>query len=273
MTHLKCPLSVGDAVEAFEQDYWQRRAKSPKSATTWEVHYSSVFRRLPLDEFLTAELLLEAVIAIAPDTCQRKRFCHVLTCLANFCGVSVDLSRYAGNYNSAKTAPRSLPTDSEIVHIWQGIESPSWQWAFGLLAAYGLRPHELFFIDGDRLSSGDVCLNVLDETKTGSRLVFPFHPEWFDRFQLSRVEVPKCTGKNNRDLGSRVCKAFKRYKITFPPYHLRHAWAVRSMRCGLDISLASQQMGHSVLVHYRVYHHWISEKIHREAYEKITQRT
>ncbi|MGJ3254144.1 MAG: hypothetical protein ACFE0J_23875 [Elainellaceae cyanobacterium] len=54
----------------------------------------------------------------------------------------------------------------------------------------------------------------------------------------------------------------------FSPKMLRHAWAVRSLRFKIDISIAAQQQGHSVEVHSKIYHRWITKQHHQEAFEK-----
>jgi integrase len=260
--------TVGQVVEEFERDYFVRRARTPKSESTWKETYWTVLKTLPQEEPLTADLLLSIIKNIPPDTHKRKQSCMVLTCLAKFAGIPVNLSYYAGTYSFIKTSPRLLPSDEKIIDAWRGIDNPNWSWAFGMIAAYGLRPHEVFLIDSNRLASGKICLHIL-EGKTGSRIVYPFRPEWFSDFRLQDVLMPKCTGKNNKDLGNRVAHAFKRHEIPFRAYDLRHAWAVRSMEFGLDISLAAQQMGHSIVIHSKVYHQWLSERVHERAYQAL----
>lgn len=255
-------------VEEFEKDYFTRRQRTPKSQSTWNAEYGYVFKRLPQEAFLTTELIFQTIETTEPDTRNRKRFCQNLSILAKFAGLSIDLKPYVGKYSCLKPAPRQLPTDSLIEECYSKVKPTDWRWFFGMLAAYGLRPHEVFHLDYEKLREGDECLRVLDG-KTGSRLAFPFKPEWFTSFHLTDVNVPKCTGKNNGDLGNRVCHAFTRLEIPCKPYDLRHAWAIRSMTYGLDITLAAQQMGHSLMVHSRVYHQWISERVHRQAYEAV----
>jgi hypothetical protein len=43
------------------------------------------------------------------------------------------------------------------------------------------------------------------------------------------------------------------------------------MRMGLNLTLAAQQLGHSVAIHTDLYHRWISEKTHQEAFEALFQ--
>jgi len=66
--------------------------------------------------------------------------------------------------------------------------------------------------------------------------------------------VPEVTARRSSDLGERLSHYFRRWaKIPFPPYDLRHCWAVRTLEFGLDVSLAAAQMGHSVQVHTELY--------------------
>lgn len=79
-------------------------------------------------------------------------------------------------------------------------------------------------------------------------------------------------GKPNSDLGNRVY-AFKRLDVPFQPDDLRHAWAVRALEFGLDMSLAVAQMAHRVKVHADIYHHWISEDVHQRAFSALLNRS
>jgi integrase len=259
---------VSQVIQEFEEYYFTCKERTPKSQLTWRKDYDHVFKRLPQQELLTAELIIEAIKQTNPDSRNRKRFCNSLAALAKFANLNIDLKPYIGKYNCLKVAPRTLPNDSLIEQVYLSINSPKWQWAFGILAAYGLRPHELFHINYERLKNNDKCLEIMDG-KTGDRLVFPFQPEWFIKFDLTNVNVPACTGKNNSALGNRVTSTFTRLKLPFRAYDLRHAWAVRSMILGLDLALAAQQMGHSQIIHSKIYHRWISEEVHRSAYESL----
>ena len=250
-------------IERYEANYWQRRPKNPKTLTTWRYDYRKVFDRLTLSDDLTPEALLRAVLATEPDSRTRQRTVRVLSQLARFADLDIDLRPYQGNYSIHQAAPRDLPTDDEIVAIAQKISNPSWRWAYGLIAAYGLRPHEIFHARFYHAPQ----LDILDG-KTNSRIAYPLLPKWFDLWQLDRTDCPNCTGRNNTDLGSRVTHAFKRYDVPFAPYYLRHAWAVRAIG-RLDVSLAAQQLGHSVETHTKVYQHWIGAEIHRAAWERL----
>lgn len=260
--------TVTDWVEEFEKEYFTRRARTPKTQTTWQTDYQRVFRQLPQSQVLTPEVLKATAIATPADTRTRKRFCIALGALGRFAGFDFTLKSYAGRYSFKSVKRRELPSDTEIVAGLEQITQESWRWVYGMLAAYGLRPHEVFLLDHQRLKTGNPGLRVLDG-KTGARLVFPLYPEWVEQFELRKVVLPQVSGRNNSDLGHRVAQAFRRFQVPFSAYDLRHCWAVRSLEFGLEDSLAAKQMGHTTQIHTELYHAWISEKRQRQMWEAM----
>lgn len=262
------PTNCGDWVQKFEKDYFAKRDRNPKTETTWQRSYLEVLKRLPSDEPLTPEILKNLILGTAPDTRSRQNYAMVCNSLARFANLEADFSLYSGNYSPKKATPRDLPPDEVIQEIYFKIPNPAWQWVYGAIATYGLRPHEVFHLDLE-----DLPIATINDGKTGGRRAWACFPEWVDTFKIQEICLPKVTGKANVDLGARVGKAFTRYGIPFTPYTLRHCWAVRSLEFGLDISLSAQQMGHSVKVHTEIYHHWISDRHHQKAYDLLMQRS
>lgn len=261
--------TVGEWITKFEKDYFTRRARNPKSETTWRHDYIKVFRTLDSSQLLTLELLTEAIAHTPADTRTRKRFVDVLSRLAKFADIDADFKHLKGSYSATATEPRDIPSDALIAKWRDSIPSPAWRWTYGMMATYGLRNHEIFYLDLSRLP----VLLVLDGSKTNFHRVYPLYPEWVKLWDLADAKLPDCTGKTNSDLGNRVTHAFKRYDVPFPPYNLRHAWAIRSLEFGMPVELAAQQMGHSVDIHCKTYHRWISEEVHQRAYELMLMRS
>jgi integrase len=265
---IKLPETIGDWIAKFEEDYFNRRERTLKTETTWKVEYTTVFKVLPKSEIISAEILKQAIFKTNPDTRTRKRFCLVTGLLAKFAGVDFNASIYAGHYSPKSRKPRDLPTDKKITEWYLKIENHKWRWVFGMLATYGLRNHEVFFLDLDQLRDGNEVVTVLDG-KTGYRRVWPFHPEWFAEFDLASVKIPDINlDRNNSAIGGTVSQHFRRnQEIPFKVYDLRHSWAIRTLEYGIDISLAAQQMGHSLNVHSTLYHTWITSRIHQQAFD------
>jgi integrase len=263
--------TIGDWLEEFELAYFEAREKNLKSLTTWKTDYLAVLKFLPKDETLEPEILKKHLLSTKADSKNRKRYALVLKKFGAFSGLDCDFNHLSGRYGLKELKPRDIPDDKKILQVYRKIENPYHKWIFGILATYGLRNHEVFRLDFKKLLSGNTVLSVL-EGKSGPRRVWPIYPEWFSEFNLSAVKIPSIRlDRPNSALGNYVTHFFSRH-IPFSAYTLRHAWAIRSLYFGLDISLASQQMGHSVEIHSKTYHHWISDKHHERAYDLLLQR-
>ena len=102
-----------------------------------------------------------------------------------------------------------------------------------------------------------------------------------DRFNLTHLASnaaalpPVCTDLRHTTLqqvGRRVAEQFRRYDVPLTPYDLRHAWAVRTIHIGLPDTVAARMMGHSVAIHTRTYHHWITRRDQQQAVDAALAR-
>ena len=254
--------TVANWVRKFEE-----AKRSAVCGTTWKTDYQRPFGTLPAGEPITSELLLSVIAKTKPNTRQRRRFCLAFRQLARFAGIEIDVGDQMGNYSPTKVQPRNLPTDEEIANCFDQIEHPQWQWVYGVLATYGLRDHEAFFLDVSKFPIVQVT-----EGKTGYRQCWPLRPEWAEQWNLANIKRPPVTGKCHADFGDRVCKFFARSPANFCAYDLRHAWAIRAIGFGLDTSLAAKQMGHSLVTHTQTYHLALNEREQQRAYDLLLAR-
>jgi len=273
------PETVSQWVIKLEADYFNRRARTPEALTTWRCDYCSVYKKLPQDEQLTVGILKALINTTPPDTKTRRRTCEALKKLAEFAGLELPINGLGGSYSPAKTVPRDLPSDELIVTEWERlrgklkrVDSLLWLNAYAILATYGLRPHELFHVDLSGLKENPGTIRVGHQTKTGSRTVYPFHLDWVDRFELWKAELPKSDAWCNSNKGNQVSAWFLLHSVPFPPYNLRHAYAVRQILYGLDLSVAARMMGHSVSEHTDTYHRWITDNHQKQAFEMAINR-
>jgi integrase len=165
-----------------------------------------------------------------------------------------------------------VPTDPEIIAWVEGAPDPvGWYW--GMMACYGLRPHE---IEGAALIDRDFC-QVADGTKTGFRTVVPLPREWVERFRLrDRRLRPRLEGSIDRpDAVSKwLSKELRRQGLRWRPYALRHAYGGRLWREGgskLDVYTAARLMGHTPAVHARTYRAHIQPSQIAEAAERALE--
>ena len=263
------PTLVSQWTEQYEEYFYSRGGNE----TSWKGDHWKILKRLPPNEPLCATVLEKVILETEPNTKTRKRACMALKAFADFAKLAYDPSHLAGNYSPKRVSPRDLPDDTAIA-LWQSkISNPGWRWVYSMIATYGLRPHEVFRLDHQQLCQGSKIVSVLENTKTGSRQVWACYPEWFEQFALWEVELPKISlDRTNEAVGRSCSHYFLDFKLPFRLYDLRHRWAVRTMEFGLDISLAAQQMGHSVQTHSQTYHHWITQDVHQRAFQVLMER-
>tara|TARA_Y100000401_G_scaffold12784_1_gene8727 strand:+ start:4242 stop:5342 length:1101 start_codon:yes stop_codon:yes gene_type:complete len=147
---------------------------------------------------------------------------------------------------------KDVPSDEEIVD-WVLAAPPEASWAFGMLACYGLRPHEL---DGCQFIDDRHRLQVPDDSKTGFRIVTTPRPDWVDLFDLrnERRMLHKSTSAARTSNWLHGQK--KKLGIRWTPYALRHAFAAALWRVGgseMDLFTAARLMGHTVAEHEKTY--------------------
>ncbi|MBE9070941.1 site-specific integrase, partial [Leptolyngbya cf. ectocarpi LEGE 11479] len=272
-------------IDAFERHFFETRQANASAAslrTTWEKAYVPYLRKLQGTAEHHSQLSLpEAIYATVQGTQANSRSrqicCTALAALAEFLNLDLptDLKSFWGNYGNSQTQLRQLPSDEQIVEVYDSLKNPRWKYVYGMMATYGLRNHEVFFCDtpwgqlgqrtdSDHHSDHTANITVRETTKTGRHEVWPFYPEWVERFDLAHGQLPKVntdlTNTTLQRVGQQVTTQFRRYQIPFSPYDLRHAWAVRTILMGLPDAVAARMMGHSVQVHNRTYHRWMTHR-------------
>ncbi|MFQ4135210.1 site-specific integrase [Nodosilinea sp. PGN35] len=253
--------------------------------TTWDKAYAPYLKKLvahgkehPRQPLETA--IVTVLEEFSPHSRSRQVALTALKAFADFQGLTLPdgFEKLAGTYGNSKTARRHLPSDEVVVEWCDRIPNPAWRYVYGVMATYGLRNHEVFFCDYRELRQGnpDGRITVLETTKTGLHDVWPFYPEWIERFGLRQGTLPPIntdlTSTTLQRIGQQVAIQFKRYGVPFSPYDLRHAWAVRTIHFGLPDTVAARMMGHSVAIHNRTYHRWITHRDQQAAVQAALQR-
>lgn len=281
---------ISAQIDAFKRHFFETRcSESSAVKTTWEKAYVPYLRKLQATAERHRDLSLpEAIYATVQSTKANSRSrqicCTALAALAEFLNLALptDLKSFWGNYGNSQTQLRELPSDDQIVAVYDSLKNPRWKYVYGMMATYGLRNHEVFFCDrtssqvSDRNSDRANNITVRETTKTGHHEVWPFYPEWVERFDLANGELPNVntdlTTTTLQRVGQQVTTQFRRYQIPFSPYDLRHAWAVRTILMGLPDAVAAKMMGHSVQVHNRTYHRWMTHRDQQAAVQTALAR-
>jgi hypothetical protein len=136
----------GQWIDKLRSDYFAQKGDTPNAQFTWKNDYEAAFKNLK------GEVAIASLIAAATSTTansrSRKRTCEKLQILAELVGIKINLKLYIGNYGNSQTKPRNIPTDDQIIQARSlFLNSPSWLWAYGAMATYGLRDHEIFFCE------------------------------------------------------------------------------------------------------------------------------
>lgn len=238
---------------AIEALYKKRVVLGRTGQTTWDINYMGRLRQVDMTKVVTAREMADFVCRWGVATCSYKEAYYLAKDICNLIALpfpDLQLPRYS------KDALTDVPEDHEIIE-WVQRADPELAWALGMMATYGLRPHEL---DDCEFIDLKHRLKVPDETKTGFRTVIPFPADWVDLFELRserrRVKTSTRTHATSQWLSAR------RLKLGFPykPYSLRHAFAGRLWAFGgshLDVFTAARLMGHTVAIHEKTYREWI----------------
>jgi len=282
---LKNDFEFPNRLNQFEEFFFKESKNEYLTSTrktTWRSSYKPYLKRVlhiynEHDGEDLEKIFQKTLVSYKEGSRSRKQCATSLSVLAKFLEIKLpeDWKLNSKGYGINKAGFRDLPTDEVIEKIWANIPNKSWKFVFGLMATYGLRNHEVFFCDLSSLTSyGDKIIRVLPTTKTGEHQVWPFHPEWVEKFQLSELgENPGLLPNINNDLktttlqniGKKITDQFKRYSLQIKPYDLRHAWAVRTIFYDLPDTVAARMMGHSVSLHTQTYHHWITKRDQQQA--------
>ncbi len=282
---IKNDFDFQNRLNQFEEFFFKERKNEYLSSTrktTWRSSYKPYLKRILhiSNEYSNEDLenIFEKTLESYKEGSRSRKQCATsLSVLAKFLKVKLpeNWKSNSKGYGLNKAGFRDLPTDEIIEKLWEKIPNKSWKYVFGLMATYGLRNHEVFFCDLSSLTNfGDKIIRVLPTTKTGEHQVWPFHPEWVEKFELSKLgKNPELLPNIKRDLkvttlqniGKKITDQFKRYSLEVKPYDLRHAWAVRTIFYDLPDTVAARMMGHSVSLHTQTYHHWITKRDQQEA--------
>ena len=257
------PLTVGEALELFREDFWKGRTPSTAAERSLS-NYMRVFKPLPENATLTIPLLCDVAKQVAPGTRTRLARCQLFKRLAKL----VDLGS-TDAIDALKTpyepAPRELPSDEEVIKIVQRMRHMKWGWLTAAAAVYGCRPSETFSL----LPCDDGTAKVLTVKRSKKlptwRTALALQPEWVELFDIHNISRPwEFSSPTRYDsfeaerLSSSWGKSVARL-FPHPIYNLRHAWAVRSIRRSINASLAAKCMGHSLAVHHTTYHRWLEQ--------------
>ena len=197
--------------------------------------------------------------------------------------------------------PRAIPSD-QVLHDWlKSIDSPLHQWAFAMVAVYGLRPSELWHLKGINdegfvmVPAKPLCKTFLHPARAcpidwieefGLRKNFDrFHAEWSETYKIKWAEGARGMEplNNSRVADAGLGQQLTRGKVlplmgtsweagldsdqveACVVYDLRHAYAIRLWTSAETRQLSMEKhaywMGHSLAQHKNTYLKWMPEDL------------
>ncbi len=241
------------------------------SESTWEVNYMGTLKLLDQSRQVTTTTIKDALSQYRRDQYTYKKLYYLLKDIASLTGVpfpEVGVPTYG-----KKQIVHEVPSDQEIVR-WVLEAGEPHSWYFGMMATYGLRPHE---VEKSRMVE-DHLLQVFDETKTGYRTVVPCPDEWVELFNLQnrRERAPSNRVQPRPDeVAQFLIRKKNEMGIPWRPYSLRHAFAARLWKTGgshLDVYAAAKVMGHSMKEHIETYRSHIDPHVIAKQVQGAFQR-
>ncbi|GEM_PF-1535586 len=228
--------------------YRKRVINGRTSENTWRTIYAYLRQTKP-GTLITQASVRKALQRYDRNQCAYKELFYLLKDMCKLVNVPWP-EMPVPTYNLERV--KDVPTDEEIVD-WVLAAPPEASWAFGMMACYGLRPHEL---DGCKFIDSRNRLQVPDDSKTGFRIVTTPRPDWVELFDLrnERRMLHKSTSAT-RTSNWLWCQKTK-MGIRWTPYALRHAFAAALWRFGgseMDLFTAARLMGHTVQMHEKTY--------------------
>lgn len=226
------------------------------AASGWDKKWRPALNKLPADSVPCSDALLIAVVEKMPEgSAGRRDQGNVLSQIAHSLKMDGAAIREAGKgYTATKVEKRDIPSDKLIEETFELIKLPHWRWMFGMIATYGLRPHEIAECELDR----DGFCHIADDTKTGFHIAWPVHKHWINDFKLRKEHRPS----QSKDDVAHAANDYlhKRGRVPFPLYNLRHAYAIRLFNKNIPSSIGAKVMGHSEEIHRDTYQRWYDAK-------------
>lgn len=266
------PKTVGEWIDEFEKEFWRKTPQTEKKKYYYNGTYRIVFKHLPRDKQLSIDLLIDtACEATSPNGSVRYLACRrSYPALAQFANLPESeikrLKSYAGTYRPSRPInEKTLPSDEQILEIWKKVDQPGWGYIYGLLAIYGIRPHEVYHCK--LVGSNPVMLEVAEDTKTGRRFAFPAIADcWKEMLPLVPAPVEYSGSKEfpcTSTFHARLCEDTG---APFSCYALRHSYARRMFLQGHHSDLIAKSMGHSEALHHKAYRAWWGQEPYNARY-------
>ena len=169
-------LTCGEMLEQYKAHFFKQRKNAKTPNNVWNTcyrHIEKIFLKYK-DSPISLKIVKETIECTPNNTTARKHHLNGLAALLKYFdnnNFKQVVKRYKSE-NNPKAKSKYIPTDSEIIHVYQTGFEPKrncpkkyhyrysqWKFLYALLAVYGLRVHEAWNIKNwdkaVRLKAGD----------------------------------------------------------------------------------------------------------------------
>jgi len=259
-------FTIQQAIDALRADFWASKVRTSAAERSWD-RIDCELKRLPAQATITVDLLAAIAATTRAGSPSRVEACKVYKRLAKLAGLS-DLDKLDTIRTPYEPAEREVPSDAEIIELLERTRNhKKYGWLTSALVTYGCRPSETVSLQ----PADDGTARVLTIKRKGKlptwRTGLALQPEWVKQFEVDRVAKPwavDAPAQYASDEARRLVQSWQAWLKAQAPgwqlYDLRHAWAVRSIRRGINASMAAKTMGHSLAVHHSTYNRWLEQR-------------
>ena len=284
-------FTVEECLRIAEKKYFETRQKDNKSISTWETNYKIIWNQIGKSEVVTKGLVREFILGRNIGI-HRNRAITVCKHICKAVGLEISVDDLVSKNWKKVDRTTSAPSDEEIVFYYQQMVKWSEEitryipirschvWVYGMMATYGLRPHETRSVQWNKDNTINVLEHKTDKYHGPRHNIYPFPPDWVKQFKLrdgdiELIDVKRDDYKLINHYTRKIWYAFRFAKIPFKPYMLRHAYAIRLMSHRVEINISAGLMGHSPGTHINVYRQSYNDKVKakmmKEAYSSFNQ--
>lgn len=270
--------TFNDLIQKLKEKFFEERRDHPKPQSVrryWQTDFESYFKKLDINLPYSIGHMRERIEALPVKRISRKKLAKACTNLMKLKGEPYEaiesIAKLGRGYGKQQLTPREIPTTKQILDDIERVDA-EWKWAFRVIYLYGCRPHELW--DSEIDEDG---LLVISQGKTGFRCSMPRKGEKkrIEEWNLQGNQLPLWFGKKaenpEQNLANQLQRARTKAGISWPTYNLRHAWAIQSIKDGINIRLAAKSLGHTTAEHESTYNHWISRnEMHNQMKEETS---
>jgi integrase len=252
------PIAICDWIAKLKEEYFKTRIDNRDTQLNWDKDYGYILAKLPQDKPLAADICERAILANYPivegkSPKQRNRMVMACGRLLDLAAIdSISLKRLRVDAEDAPIKLADIPKLEYLIECRDRLPV-RWHYAYGLCAAYGLRPSEVWQCDTSELHV-DRAL-IVNASKTNKcRFVYPYPPSLFDTLSLGDApDIPTSNASSRKGRSAIMTRNFSRSDLGFTPYDLRHQFVYQMCLAGVPIETQCDMLGHSYAVHMRFY--------------------